>query len=89
MSLPNNLLEVGLLNTPDGIRGKIFALADAIDGILFSLITVALPFLIKVYDPSTILFYSPFPFLIIAVIFMLYSLKRSREQGALKNKECE
>jgi|GEM_PF-6304911 len=87
MSLPNNLLEVGLLNAPDNIRGKIFALADAIDGILFSFITVALPFLIKVYDPSTILFYSPFPFLMIAVIFMISGLKRSKGQAVVKNKE--
>ncbi|EIT86093.1 macrolide efflux protein [Fictibacillus macauensis ZFHKF-1] len=78
MDLPSNLLNVELQTVPNKIRGKIIALADAVDGILFSLITLLLPLLTEIYEPGIILKISPIPFIIIIGILLISSLVKNK-----------
>ncbi|MFC9541518.1 MFS transporter [Lysinibacillus sp. NPDC056959] len=83
--LPANLLDVELQTVPNHIRGKIISLADAIDGILFSLITLVLPILTEFYDPGLILILVPIPFLLLTILLLINSVIQQYNKNSKSN----
>ncbi|MGE6377884.1 MFS transporter [Peribacillus muralis] len=76
MFLPSNLLNVELQSTPNNIRGKVISIADALDGILFILLTGLLPYLSHFISVKKLLISASFPFVVISLI-LTYSFIRS------------
>ncbi|MFD2170597.1 MFS transporter [Tumebacillus lipolyticus] len=70
MFLPSTLLEVELMRTPSSMRGRVIALADAVDGTLFIALALCLP-LISGPDSQSLLSYSSLPFLAVACIWLI------------------
>ncbi|WP_285769054.1 MFS transporter [Peribacillus sp. SI8-4] len=76
MFLPSNLLNVELQSTPNNMRGKVISIADALDGILFILLTGLLPYLAHFIGVKKLLIAASLPFAMISLI-LAYSFIRS------------
>ena len=81
MELPTNLLHYEIQQVPDNIRGKIFSISDAIDGVLFSVITLCLPFLTMFTSSSILLGYSSVLFFIITLIIIIFIIHKSNKES--------
>jgi len=69
--LPSNLLEVELQLTSSINRGKVIALADALDGILFITLTGVLPQLNHFVNVRSLLWLSALPFTILSIVWII------------------
>ncbi|MGG0287123.1 MFS transporter [Peribacillus butanolivorans] len=68
MFLPSNLLNVELQTTPNNIRGKVISIADALDGILFIMLTGLLPYLSYFISVKKLMIAASIPFVVISLI---------------------
>ncbi|WP_157805789.1 MFS transporter [Bacillus sp. mrc49] len=75
MFLPSNLLNVELQSTPNNIRGKVISIADALDGILFILLTGLLPYLSHFISVKKLLIAASIPFVVISLILTYRFIK--------------
>jgi choline-glycine betaine transporter len=75
MFLPSNLLNVELQTTPNNIRGKVISIADALDGILFIMLTGLLPYLAYFISVEKLLIAASLPFVVISLILTYNFIK--------------